>query len=166
MRFQNLWNETPTEPTHRLLSGFAKFRANTPHRILCTSFHIFVHGMFRRVVMGTIMLATLAGCSPSLTVQRRYVGTLQGCDATMTATLTRIGNDFVLAPSDGSLLIRGTVAADGSLTGVLNTQPGSKQPYLMKVTGHAEASAVTVTYVTPHCTAQGTLALRPVRLMP
>lgn len=120
----------------------------------------------RRIVMSTCLLAMLAGCAAGASVQRRYTGTLAGCDGTMTGTLTRIGNEFAFAPGNGSLLIRGTVAADGRLAGQLDTQPPGKPPYMLRVSGTAAEDAITVTYETPRCTARGRLSLRPVSLLP
>ncbi len=125
-----------------------------------------VWNVLRSTLVVAVALATLAGCGTGLSAQRRYVGTLAGCDGNGTATLTRIRNEFAFAPNDGALLIRGTVAADGSLRGTLNTQPPGKPPYMLIVTGQATKDVVTVTYATPQCTAHGSLKLRPVTLMP
>ncbi len=112
------------------------------------------------------LLVFLSECGADISAQRRYTGSLAGCDGTMTATLTLIGNQFAFAPANGALVIRGTVAANGSLSGSLDTQPAGKPPYLLTVAGTAAREAVTLTYVTPRCTAQGTLALRPASLLP
>lgn len=84
----------------------------------------------------------------------------------MVSTLTRLKDKFAMSPGDGPLVVRGQVAADGSIAGTLNTQPPGKTPYLVTVTGHITPAAADVTYTTPRCTAHGTFTIRPVTLLP
>ena len=121
---------------------------------------------FAQLQVVAVLLVALSGCSTSLNAQSRYVGTLTGCDGAMPATLTRIRNEFAFASDAGAQVIRGTVAADGTLAGQFNTQPPGKPPFVLRVTGQAAPDAVTVVYATPRCTAQGRLTLRPVTLLP
>ena len=84
-------------------------------------------------------------------------GTLAGCGPATPATLTRAGDAFAFSATDGVLVLHGTTAADGTLAATLNTQPPSKPPFLLTVNGRAAAESVTPSYVTPRCTAAGTL---------
>ena len=111
-------------------------------------------------------LVLVAACTTPINVERRYTGTLMGCEDVMTATLTRIRNDFAFTPGDSALVIRGAIGPDGTLAGRFNTQPVGKPAYLLTVSGHAIADSATVAYVTPRCTAHGTLPRRPVSVMP
>jgi len=112
----------------------------------------------RRQWLSLSLLATcaVAGCTTvddaaAQPAEIRYAGTLSGCGQSNPATLTRIRGAFAFAPSDGVLVLRGTVAADGSLSATLNTQPPTKPPFLLTVHGHATTEAATVSYTTPVC---------------
>jgi hypothetical protein len=120
----------------------------------------------RRWPLLACLAAALAGCGAPLSAQRRYGGTLSGCGAPLAATLMAQGGGFAFAPGDGVLVIRGTVAADGTLQGRLNTAGPGRPPFVLSVSGRIVGAAATLSYATPRCTAQGTLALRPVRLLP
>lgn len=112
-----------------------------------------------------ILLAVLAGCS-TLAAQSRYRGTIAGCGEAMPATLVREGKRFAFTPGDGVLEIHGTVAADGSFAGTLNTQPAGKAPFELKVSGRLDAKGATFAYSTPRCQTSGRLVLVPVSLLP
>ena len=90
--------------------------------------------------------------------EQRYTGALDGCGIS-TATLNRQGDEAAFTPGDGVLVLRGTVGADGSLIATLNTQPAGKPPYMLKVQARFAGESAAVTYTTPKCTAQGSLAL-------
>ena len=89
--------------------------------------------------------------------QLHYTGALPGCGLA-TATLTQHGDAFVFTPGDGVLMISGAVAADGSFTGALNTQPAGKPPFLLSVHGRIGVEQATLDYTTPRCTAHATFA--------
>lgn len=109
----------------------------------------------------------VSSCSAQLSVEQRYVGTLSGCGAPQTATLVRRRAAFAFTPAtDSPLVVRGSVAKDGTIEGQLNTQPPGKPPYLLGVTGTLGPRQASVTYVTPRCTASGRLDLRPKTLLP
>jgi hypothetical protein len=91
----------------------------------------------------------------------RYAGTLRGCGSSQPASLSRSGDSFAFAPGDGALVLRGTLAADGSFSATLNTQPAGKPAYLLVVQGRADAGAATLRYSTPRCAA-ATAVLAPV----
>jgi hypothetical protein len=105
-----------------------------------------------------LTLAVLGGCGLAPAGHEvRYTGALPECGSSA-ATLTRQGSEFVFAPTDGSLVIHGIVAADGGFAGQLNTQPPGKPPFLLAVTGHLADESATLSYSTPRCRAEATLA--------
>lgn len=107
----------------------------------------------------TAVAAGLAGCAAATaSTPMRYTGVLGGCGG-IPATFTRVAGGFAFAPGDGSLVIRGPVAADGRFSGTLNTQPPGKPPFVLAVSGVASEQAATVSYVSPRCRADA--ALRP-----
>ncbi len=112
-------------------------------------------------------MMSIAACSAPLSVEQRYVGTLNGCGAPQTATLVRRRTSFAFAPDTaGPLVLHGSVGQDGTIDGGLNTQPPGKPPYLLRVTGTLGPHQASVSYVTPRCTATGQLDLRPKTLLP
>ena len=122
--------------------------------------------MRRAGVGGMAVCLVLAGCGAPLTLERRYTGTLAGCPAALPSTLTRKLAAFAFAPGDGSLIIRGTLAPDGSFDASRNTQPPGKPPFLLRVQGTLDAAGADVTYTTPRCTATGHMTIIPVHLLP
>ena len=116
------------------------------------------------------LLAT-SGCAVQLAAQERYAGEMQRCTAAPggtqpaagqhRATLVRQADRFSFAPTDGTLVIAGTVAPDGNFTGSLATNPSrhgqegnsatEAQPFTLSVAGRLDAAAATGTYTTPRC---------------
>ena len=106
---------------------------------------------------------TVAGCGALLANQTRYAGDLLGCTTGpgSRATLVRVADRFSFAPSDGVLVISGTVAADGSFAGSLRTDPPGRDrppgagtatpPFTLSVTGRIDSEAASGEYVTPRC---------------
>jgi hypothetical protein len=88
---------------------------------------------------------------------------MSGCTtaAGARASLVRVADHFSFAPSDGALVVSGTVAPDGSFNGALVTnparhdQPGhpgtAAPPFTLTVTGRLDDEAASGTYVTPRC---------------
>jgi hypothetical protein len=107
-------------------------------------------------------LAT-AGCGVSLSKQTRYVGELSGCASgpEARATLVQVADRFSFTPSDGALVISGTIAPGGSFAGSLRTdQPGhdrqdhasgSPSPFTLVVTGRIEGNIAAGEFSTPRC---------------
>lgn len=128
---------------------------------------ISVLRMKRCRMSALLAMMCLASCSASLSVEQRYVGTLNGCGAPQTATLVRRRAAFAFSPdTDSPLVVRGSVGRDGTIKGELNTQPPGKPPYVLAVTGTLGPLRASVSYVTPRCTAAGQLDLRPKTLLP
>lgn len=128
---------------------------------------ISVPGMKRCRMVALCAMMGLSSCSASLSVEQRYVGTLSGCAAPQTATLVLRRKTFAFTPdTDSPLVVRGSIGQDGTIKGELNTQPPGKPPYLLTVTGALGPRRVSVSYVTPRCTAAGQLDLRPKTLLP
>ena len=113
-------------------------------------------------LLGIVAVYGLAGCGTAGTREIRYAGRLAGCGPATPATLTRIGDGFAFAPSDGALILRGRVAADGAFEGALNTQPPGKPAFALTVRGQVGPDGVALSYATPRCAASATLArVRP-----
>jgi hypothetical protein len=114
----------------------------------------------------------------ALNLQTRYAGNLPGCTTgpDARATLVRVGDHFSFAPSDGVLIISGTVAPDGSFSGSLITAASRHDeqhrssteapPFTLSVTGRLEDDAATGTYLTPRCSAAFRLPRIGTSLMP
>lgn len=118
----------------------------------------------RRAAMAAALGGCLAaGCATPLTFQSRYAGDMQGCATRQAgrATLVRQADRFSFAPSDGTLVIAGTVAADGSFVGSLVPNPSRHDPqghtgteaptFTLTVTGRLDAAAATGSYTSPRC---------------
>ena len=120
------------------------------------------------VVVGTAVIGSLllAGCTTALSEQTRYHGTLAGCGAPMPASLVRDKAAFAFAPGDGVLVIKGTVAADGGVSGTLNTQPPGKPPFALSVRGRLDPAGAELTYATPRCQASGRLPAVAASILP
>jgi hypothetical protein len=122
------------------------------------------------------LTALLGGCTVGAPGPVRYAGPAPACGGSegggSTATLTRLGAGFALAPYDGSLVVTGRVAADGTLSGILDLHPaqavsaGGKAParpaQTVAVTGRVTPDAAQVAYAAPGCSGNLTLArVRP-----
>ena len=109
-------------------------------------------------------LAVLAGCAgvlPGSTV--RYTGHIvpEGtCGAESPATLVVRGGRFDFTPTDGVLLIAGTVAEDGTVAGQLITPGVDRKPFAMKLAAKIVGAEVTGSYITPRCRFTVALNLR------
>ena len=111
-----------------------------------------------RRLAGLGAVFALAACAVGGTAgQVRYTGALPGCGL-VAATLTRHGDSFVFTPGDGVLTIEGAIATDGKFAGTFNTQAPGKPAFLLTVQGRIENEQVTLSYVTPRCSAQATLS--------
>jgi hypothetical protein len=107
-------------------------------------------------------LAVLA-CDVQLGRQTSYAGDLPDCVIGPTAhsTLVVEGNHFSFAPSDGALIISGTVQSDGTFAGSMRTdQPGRggrdasgarAAPYTLSVTGQVDRALASGEFATPRC---------------
>lgn len=116
----------------------------------------------QRAALGGALMVAPAGCGdkvgqalhPAQSV--RYTGALPGCGLNA-ATLSRHGDTIAFAPGDGVLVIQGSVAADNSFAGALNTQPPGKPPFVLTVHGMIGPETASVDYATPRCRSQTTL---------
>jgi hypothetical protein len=112
-----------------------------------------------------VALLGTAGCGPTLANQTRYAGVLSDCASgpEARATLVRVADHFSFAPSDGALVVPGTVAPDGSFAGSLRTDHagsgrqghagGSSSPFTLVVTGRIEGDIAAGEFATPRCRA-------------
>ncbi|CAH2600279.1 conserved protein of unknown function [Rhodovastum atsumiense] len=151
-------------PRETDLSGRSRPRTATTIRIAATA---GATGPLRLPLPGLAALALgaviVAACTPRLTAQFRYAGTIPGCApapaAPTQATLVRVGDGFSFAPDDGSLVISGTVSPDGGFSGQLTTAPPrrdigqstTKPAFVLKVSGHLDEEAAQGTFATPRC---------------
>jgi hypothetical protein len=97
----------------------------------------------------------------SLAHQARYVGNLSGCTIgpNAQATLVQAVDRFSFAPSDGALVVSGSVTPDGSFTGSLVTSPPGHdrqgrpgtETFSLTATGRIEGDVASGTYATPRC---------------
>lgn len=93
--------------------------------------------------------------------QTRYVGNLPSCAAGpgAQATLVQAADRFSFVPSDGALVVSGSLAPDGSFAGSLVTNPPGRdrqghagsEAFMLMVSGRIEGDAASGTYVTPRC---------------
>ena len=105
------------------------------------------------------VVLALAGCGgPAAPHPLRYTGALAGCGLAA-ATLAQQGPAFTFTPGDGVLTIGGSIGADGSFQGTLNTQPAGKPAFVLQVRGRIAGESATVDYTTPRCHAHATLTL-------
>lgn len=115
----------------------------------------------------------LAACAGGVRTSARYTGPAPECGRLpgggTTATLVRLGDGFAFAPYDGSLVVNGKVAPDGTLSGSLALRPAEAKPasgtapqaagspQALSVSGHVTPETATLSYAAPGCTAQLTL---------
>ncbi len=102
-----------------------------------------------------VCAACLSGCGGvGLSRETRYNGPVApdgACGTASQGTLSVRGNEFVFLPSDGVILIRGTVGADGAVAGTFTTTGADHKPYVMSFSGNIGGDHVTGRYVTPRC---------------
>ncbi len=134
-------------------------------------------------VCGAACAAVLAGCGTALSREARYTGDLtpQGaCGTVGHGTLTVIGQQVAFTPTDGVLLLRGTLAPDGTAHAELTTagaghggdalsgapaaapkagdakagepKAGGHKPFVMTLTAKVAEETVAGSYATPRCT--------------
>jgi hypothetical protein len=120
----------------------------------------------------SLLAIVLGGCAVTLSQQTRYAGPAPACagGGGTTATLVRSRTSFAFAPTDGALVVNGTVARDGTLTGTLALHPAqaapgapvaatqsAKTPQVISVSGRLSEDSASVAYAAPGCQAQVTL---------
>lgn len=98
-------------------------------------------------------LPLLAGCQVLLAQQDRYTGRITDCDgAEAHATLVVVDQHFSFTPTDGSLVISGDVAPDGTFSG---TEPlphtGNSTAPVLAVAGKISPDAADGLYTNPRC---------------
>ncbi len=106
-------------------------------------------------------MVSLTSCGGVLSRETRYTGPLTPdgpCGAATHGTLTTEGTKFAFTPSDGVILLRGDVAADGSAHADITTTGADKKPFVMTLTATISADKVDGHYVTPRCTFTVSLA--------
>jgi hypothetical protein len=107
--------------------------------------------MIRRITL--LLLIPLTACT-GIQETQVYAGPqtpLAGtCDPTSRATLTRRGQEIVVAPNDGTITLEGqitgqTLTAKTTLTGV------DKKPYPLVFAGQLTGTTINATLSTPRC---------------
>jgi hypothetical protein len=115
-------------------------------------------------------LALLAGCSqrPTLlsTYDHRWVGTVIAqdgslCGAPTRGVMTLRDSDRLIffLPNDGALVLRGSLAADGTIQAVRDAPGADHKPFTMLMIGQITRNGVIGTYTTPRC--RWTVSLHP-----
>jgi hypothetical protein len=118
----------------------------------------------RRIwALAFLLPLTLAGCTGA-PAQIRYAGKLTGCGPETPATLVATPDHFVFAPSDGVVIITGSVAPDRTLAGSFTpgapageskdqgkTQSTRRAPMVISIEGKLDDEAFHGTYATPTC---------------
>ncbi|HEX3350087.1 MAG TPA: hypothetical protein VHS58_18510 [Acetobacteraceae bacterium] len=111
--------------------------------------------------LAVALALALDACGTAITQERRYSGDLlpeSPCGAPLHGTMTTYAGKFALAPSDGALLIRGDVGADGKASGELATTGVDHKPFVMRFAGTVSPGKVEGRYVTPRCSYAVSLA--------
>ena len=102
-----------------------------------------------------LVVSAMAACGGGFpSREMRYTGTVMpdgACGVASRGTLTTVGGRFTFAPSDGVLLLSGTVGASGELAAALATPGVDRKPFLMRFDGALTAGQVTGRYLTPRC---------------
>ena len=101
-------------------------------------------------------LLLLAGCAGR--GEAHYTGAGPACGPPSTATLVRQGNQVVLTPTDGSIVLRGVVGADGAVSVTWSAappkqaaKPGGKPPAAEVATGTIDATVARLRFVAQGC---------------
>lgn len=107
----------------------------------------------RAVAAGAVLL--VGACEVKSQHEQRYTGLTVpngACGTTSSATLTIARNRFAFAPSDGTLIITGTIGENSLLQGDLATTGADHKPFVMHLSAKLDGEAVSGTYTTPRCT--------------
>ncbi len=107
----------------------------------------------RPLPLAALLLPLLSCAAPAA---QNYRGTLSGC-GDPTAVLTIEAGRAAFAVNEGVLVLRGTSNPDTTFTATLNTAAQGKPPFVLKAEGKAANGVAQVTYITPRCTAHGSL---------
>ena len=126
--------------------------------------------MVRPALVALLLPLLTCACAGVVRTSARYTGPAPECGRIegggTTATLSRLGGSFAFAPYDGSVVINGKVAPDGTLSGTLALRPAEEKPesgtaphaprppQLVSVSGRLTPETATVRYAAPDCTAQ------------
>jgi len=116
----------------------------------------------RRFFLIGTALAVLAGCShrPTLlsTYDHRWVGTVIAQDGSLCGPPTRgvmtlRDSDRLIffLPNDGALVLRGSLAADGTIQAVRDAPGVDHKPFTMLLIAQLTRNGVIGTYTTPRC---------------
>ncbi len=128
-----------------------------------------------RPALPALLLPLLTcACASVVRTSGRYTGPAPACGRIegggTTATLSRLGGGFAFAPYDGSVVVNGKVAPDGTLSGTLALRAAEEKPeggaaphaphppQMVSVSGRVTPETATLSYAAPGCTAQLTLA--------
>jgi hypothetical protein len=96
---------------------------------------------------------TIAACGISAP-ELRYIGSVTPtgpCGEASRGTLTAKGKSFAFTPSDGVILMRGDIAADGTAHAQLTTQGADKKPFMTTLSARISGDQIDGSYVTPRC---------------
>jgi hypothetical protein len=124
----------------------------------------------RRLASLAFVSLAFSGCQTTLAEQERYVGDIPACDGGLThATLVVLDRHFSFAPSDGTLIVSGAVAEDGSFHGVLplgRAASAREAPPALAVEGRITPEVATGSFSLPRCRQTFRLPLLPHSVLP
>ncbi len=75
------------------------------------------------------------------------------CDAPRPASLTIRGDKAQFAPTEGTVLLAGTIKPDGTLDAALTLTDMNHKPARYTLAAHRAGDSITGTYTTPRCRA-------------
>jgi hypothetical protein len=107
----------------------------------------------------------LGGCATPLTVETRYAGPVTPIGGLCLAdsnrpphgTLTLKGQQVAFAPDDGTLVIPGSIAPDGSIAAQRDTLGANHKPFTMRLQARRQGDTIAGTFTTPRCQSSVTL---------
>lgn len=114
--------------------------------------------------LGLLVAFSTAACTVPMEM-RRYLGKLDGCEAYLggstNVALLREGDKVTFSPDASTVSISGRLGPGGTLA---LSRPGiagnGNEAFSTEITGIVTDSQATLTYVTPHCRAQGVLKVK------
>ncbi len=117
-----------------------------------------------RLPRHAVLLLTLlpAACATMPLRTDTYYGSLTPragtCETPRPASLTVRGDKVQFAPTQGTVLLTGSLAADGTIAASLQLIDMNRKPARYTLAGHLAGDSIDGVYVTPRCRA--TISLR------
>ena len=117
--------------------------------------HLQRTGLWKAFLL-TVLLSSCAG-----TRMDAYFGTTIPqtgvCDPPQAASLTIRREQVRFAPTQGVLVLSGSIAPDGAIKAVLTIPDINRKPTLYRLEAHLTGNDITGSYITPRCTSMVSL---------